>query len=237
MKTIVKKKAGFTLVEVMIAMVVFSLLMVLVANSMNISTRLSMRSNEELNQKISEFVRLEKLTRVISAIQPYGIALERNPKLRVFFQGTKSTMIFVSNIGFFEQGPVIVQLRLQQANSGLEIVFAEKPLSQTMLTNITQLNTIQWEWFTLKQNLISAELSYYGYESLDDLKLDRSIGTNKEPKTKWFEQYQGESTKLIPQKVALSWQQINQRETIDFQLEMPVVINDASRFSLIDFER
>ena len=226
---------GFTLVEVLIAMVVFSLLMVLVSSSISFSTRFWQKEHDNLSNKISEFIYTEKLSRSIASMQPYAVYVGRNRTMRLFFQGNNSQLTFVSDSGLYKQGPVIISVRVADLEDGSQSMqIAEVSLQEFMLIHESDLDDIKWQWQELKTNLTNARFVFYGYQSLGDLRLDRTVANTNKVKMQWSNNYQGKVTGILPHKIALEWQQIDQGLPLSFSLEFITMIDDADRFLALE---
>lgn len=230
-----REGAGFTLVEVLIAMVVFSLLMVLVSSSISFSTRFWQKEHDNLSNKISEFIYTEKLSRSIASMQPYGVYVGRNRTVRLFFQGDNSQITFVSENGLYKQGPVIVSVRVADLEDGSQSMqIAEVSLHEYMLIQESDLEELEWHWQDLKTNLTNARFVFYGYQRLSDLRLDRTVANKNKVKMQWSNSYQGKDTGILPHKIALEWQQIEQGVPLSFSLEFTTMIDDADRFLALE---
>lgn len=230
-----KVAAGFTLVEVLISMVVFSMLMVLVSNAMSFATQYWSQEHGNLKDKISEFIYTEKLYRSVAAMQPYAVKYIATREVGIFFQGTSQSITFVSEIGIYEKGPVIVALRVAESDDlGMQIQLAEEPIASSMLITPADLNMINWQWKNIKSNLVSANFRFYGYESLSQLMLDRSKISQAPAKVNWFDTYSGEERKVLPLKLSLEWQEVKNQQTLDFSIDFPVMINSRDRYNFIE---
>lgn len=230
-----KKSLGFTLVEVLISMVVFSLLMILVSNAMSFATRYWTQEHGNLKQKVSEFIITEKLYRSIAAMQPYAIKYPQKNEVGIFFHGTDRQVTFVSDIGIYQKGPVIISLQIvADQELGTQVQLAEQPLAETMLITPADLDKIEWNWHNVKTNLVSAKFTFYGYDHLNKLMLDRSKRNQAKVKMSWFSNYNGEQTQILPKHVKLEWQQVEGAQTLNFNIDFTVMINSRDRYNFIE---
>lgn len=232
----VKQSAsGFTLVEVMIAMVVFSMLMVLVSGAINFSTRYWQQENANLSDKMAEFIYTEKLSRAIAAAQPYGLYYGNNKRLELFFQGTNKELMFVSDTGLYQHGPVVIAIKvIDDREFGTQVQIAEEPMSRTMLINEAGLQSINWQWKVFKSNITLARFVYYGYANLNELKLQRANSNRDQTVIDWYDDYSGRKRNILPQKIALEWQEIKQGVSVNFVMEFPILIDDQRRYNFIE---
>lgn len=165
-----QNQRGFSLVELLIAMVIFSLLMVLVSSATNITTRFWLTENVNLENKIAETIRMEKLYRAIKAIQPYSLYYQRVNASKLFFEGTEDRLTFVSSKGINVNEPVIMSLKIENTREqGVAIFFAERTLASTPVINDPDLANIEWQWSPFISQLESASFSYYGYLNLSQI--------------------------------------------------------------------
>lgn len=229
---------GFTLIEVLISMVVFSLLMILVSNSMSFATRFWQKEHGHLNSKIDEFIYIEKLSRAVAAAQPYAIFVGRSDNLSLFFSGTEQNIMFVSDTGLQERGPVVINLRvIEDIEFGQRIQIAEQPLAKTMLIKDQDLNEIEWQWKTLKSNVANARFSFYGYKNLDELILDVTTSRTQKTQIGWHESFQGQQRGLLPKKILMQWQSFDFDQVNDISMEFPIMVDDKGRYSFIEVSK
>lgn len=205
---------------------------------MSFSTRYWQKEHGNLKSKVSEFIYTEKLSRSIAAMQPYGIYFGRNEKLETFFIGSSQNVTFVSEIGLYQEGPVIVSIRIVEGNElGVQVQVAEKPLQELMLTKDTQLENVDWEWNNIKSNMANAQFRFFGYSDLSQLMIERSVFINRRPKIKWYESYMGQQTSLLPNIIEITGQEVIAGETLSFSMEFPIMIDDKRRYLFIENAR
>lgn len=228
----IRQRAGFTLIEVLISMVVFSLLMVLVSAAMNFATRYWQKESGQLKAKVSEFIYLEKLTQSIAAIQPYGIRYEGNSDLSVFFEGNETMLTYVSEVGVNKLGPVAVAIRIHDTvNAGVQIQFAEQTLAEQMIITHADIANVEWQWITVKSNLVEASFAYQGFEDLTQLTTDRLIARAKlNVDAQNFSNFSGKDRNILPSTVKIRWKKIKHNKAYDFVMAFPIMINDQNRF-------
>ncbi len=232
--------SGFTLVEVLVAMVIFALLMMLVSNAMSFSFGFWSRNHSQLDEKINNFIVFEKFSRAIKAAQPYGVKSTEG-KLELFFEGEQDSLRFVSDIGLYEPGPSLVVLASRTNENGNQsIALAEQPMSDFLFTNIEQLEQLQLEWQTMFDHVRNVNIRYFGYQDLSKLNLDAlntspiaSLNKNKA----WFSKFIGEDTLILPETVNLTFEELKKGQWVERDLSFSVQINDARRFILLNQHR
>lgn len=227
------KESGFTLVEVLVAMVIFALLMILVSNAMSFSFNFWSRNHSQLDTKVDEFIIFEKLSRATKATQPYGVFVE-DGKVELFFKGSEQYVSFVSDIGLYQPGPSLIQLQVSSNELGEQrLEVSEHSMSEWLFTEEKQLSNLQFEWQTLFSQVRSVRFEYFGYRNLASLNQDllnnnplAALNKNKA----WLNNYSGETNLILPEVIKLSFEQFRKGNWVQRTMSFKIQINDVRRY-------
>lgn len=229
--------SGFTIVEILVAMVIFALLMMLVSNAMSFSFGFWSRNHSQLDDKITHFIAFEKFTKSVKATQPYGVR-NAERELELFFQGGETELSFVSDLGLYQPGPSLIILSLVSDDVGEQhIMVAEKPMSEMMFTDIGQFKEIELSWHMLFENVQSMRLEYFGFRDLTGLNedaLNRNPFADMNRNKRWFEGYFGNQTLILPEVIKLNFSQLRKGQFIERSMSFKIQINDLNRYILLN---
>jgi len=206
---------GFTLIELMIAITILSLLLFIGSFSYSL---MSERWNKELgqfSQTAKEAKNLEILQRLLEGVQPY-VVVDKNKKPSLFFIGAKTSLLAISRSGIFEtQYPVIFRLTtVNKGNGQVDLVYQSASTRNVLLKGTDQ-NIEFSKKLILFENLEKIELSYYGWSHLYEKSAEHKNVNNR----KWFERYSGIDNQLMPEKYLITLTKNGEELSIPVQLE------------------
>jgi general secretion pathway protein J len=156
------RSAGFTLVELLIALVLLSFVFLLLASGLKFGTNVWSRQNKELSNNVEIHAAQDFLRRVLSEARPVMIEADPARARHVFFEGSNNSIRFIAPMpghlgmgGFYE----------------LTIYLAEGDQSG---------NRIELSWrISLMSGVRELQFAYFGYR-----------GQQNEP-ARWYNDWQG----------------------------------------------
>jgi len=213
------KNSGFTLIELMIAISILTLLLFTGSYSYSL---MSERWNKELGQFASSTditKNLERLQRLLEGVQPY-VVVDQKKSPSLFFIGDKTSLLAVSRAGLFSgEYPEIFRLTtLTKENGKVDLVYQSVSTEHVLLTGTNQEISFTKQ-LTLFSDLEQVSFSYYGWQHLYDknaLASERVTG-NKKPK--WFDKFSGIDNKIMPEKYQLTLYKNEKTLLIPIKLE------------------
>ncbi|RHW74871.1 type II secretion system protein [Colwellia sp. RSH04] len=204
-----KRSKGFTLVELLLAMVVFSSLVALATYSLMHFERFWHKDLGRFNQVKFTNQSLIQLSDVINSAYPQ-IVLNTRMNEVYYFLGREEGLTFVSYAPIFSPlaEPAVIRVFREKSEEGFRLVYEEAPLKAQPLIYLEQeLNFVHR--LVLANGIAALSFKYCGLPR-------RSIGLDIEQKNEpeCFNEYDGALTYLNPHLVMISLA----GETLVFQL-------------------
>lgn len=190
-----KNNLGFTLIELMIAISILSMLMFTGAYSYSL---MSERWNKELgqyNQTLKLTKNTELFQRLLEGIQPFVIIdSERKPSF--FFIGHHDSLMSVSRRGLNSK-PFLEVFRLTAIETDpgkFDLIYQSTSTENLMLNKLDQ-EIIFTKSIKLYENVDKVSFEYFGWKSIIDKSNSAESGAQKQ----WYQQYSGINSKLLPE--------------------------------------
>jgi len=154
--------AGFTLVEMLVALVISSLLAVVVFGALNLSVRTSEKVSDIHQQSGIAFTTQHALRRVVGAMQDISVRdVDATPQ--VGLRGDDSQMIFIGRLADFNLAGTYFWLRLgaeTDQTGGVALAIRRYPLGQQSLNDTDEddqaVGTTDLDWDELETTLLQA---------------------------------------------------------------------------------
>lgn len=225
-KKVNRKFKGFTLIEVLVAMVIFAIVMGMASEAYRYFNRPQMTASNTVldTQNLSQFKQVLNTLREVNAIY---VRDDENQK-QLYFYGSNNTLKYYTNSPILTDEPIAVSvLSISKELGGVE--YCEFSFGQL---NWRELNNIQ---NCDEENLFiklgdNIEFKYFGWEDRDlfDKFLSGFFSMAVEPKPKWWNEYESTKTQTLPMFVS-----INFNDSTHKFLLSPVIIklNIESPFS------
>ena len=195
-----KTSRGFTLIELMIAISILSLLLFTASYSYSL---ISSRWNKELGKfsyTAKEIKHLQHMQQLLEGIHSF-IVVDKESKPFFFFIGHSQSLLAVSQSGLFSgKYPEIFKLStIERENKTVDLVYQSVSTEHVMLKTVEQeiefTNTL-----VLFEGLERIDIQYYGWNSFEE-KAESSGGSNSEF---WQKSYSGIDKRHMPTKISFS---------------------------------
>lgn len=190
---------GFTLIELMIAISILSLLLFTGAYSYSLMS-------ERWGKELGQFSNSAKTTKNLALIQglltgvtPF-VVVDKKRKPSFFFIGANDSLLAVSNIGLFSNNyPEIFRLTTLKKENGLvDLIYQSESTERVLLTGTEQ--SIEFnKKIILFSDLNSVEFSYFGWKNIFIKNYRTETGAQK----KWFNNFSGIDKQLMPSLITL----------------------------------
>lgn len=207
------QKSGFTLIEVLVAMVIFALVMTLSVTSYRFS--LLNLTKDDKQKNISELTHIKLINKQIRSLQPFFYPLQNGEKVP-FFYGTEDGFSFITDNPIQIASPLAIAKIVVVQN---EMHYCEVAFGSIDLTKFST-RDLQCQQSILYLSGNDIKLSYFGWK--DRLDLDNFysefLNINIRPEPLWYSQFLAEKRKLIPLFV-----QINVKNSSSIFLELPEI--------------
>lgn len=195
------KAQGFTLIEILIAMLVLS--MVMFIGSLSFST-FSQRWQKDMGSFTAEVANAKNLVllqNTINGIANY-IVKDSDDDPVYFFRGNDKYLVFVTNKPVFsigEQALIRLSVRVNQDGSQ-QLVYEESPFERSPIVYLDELPEAKYSQVLLSDEDI--RFNYYGWQDQQQ-RSDYYEGQATSPK--WIPEYLGEQSGMLPYAINITW--------------------------------
>jgi prepilin-type N-terminal cleavage/methylation domain-containing protein len=194
---------GFTLIELMIASTILIMVMLLGTYAYSLFAQKWDKQLGNVNQALRQVKELTLVNNLLDGIVPLALFNERQDP-GFYFIGNQQSLTAISLSGLVNQDePVVFNLSLQQQNGKNVLLYREAPTTTNLILSIEQQINYQHELILL-DGLKNLSFSYFGWPSFD-VKSENSFNpSNRDPSTRWSAEYNGQDSRLHPEKLRLS---------------------------------
>lgn len=202
---VASSQRGFTLVEILVAMIILSSVTLIAANAFSLfSTRWDGRLGRFDDTLKTAKTRL-LVQEILENITPY-VATSIDGKQRLFFEGNRNGFVAVSLTSLRDPSvPAVIRLSaIQQADFSYRLTYEEWPMSQRLLLQ----SGVALDFdppIVLYSRLKDVQFQYFGapaQSQLDDLeRAQQELGVPP----RWLPQYNSLATFRQPEKIDIRW--------------------------------
>ncbi|WP_175623906.1 type II secretion system protein [Pseudocolwellia agarivorans] len=222
-----KSNKGYTLIEVLVAMVIFSVLITLAVSSYRyFFTSVGDKKNQ--SYALSLLTQRKIINTSIKGLEAYYY-LDYDNKSVLFFNGKKESFSFVSYQPSYLDEPLVVSTFFI-AESGKELRYCERPLGSLALINYMFRDSdcpVSHLYFEGE----SISFSYFGWK--DAFELDNFyseyLNVAIKPQPKWRFQYNSAETLTLPLFIRIQHATSNSLLPNEFMFELPQELPEAKR--------
>lgn len=195
------KSTGFTLIEILIAMLVLSIVMFI--GSLSFST-FSQRWQQDMGSFTQEVVNAKNLVllqKAFSGMSNYIVKDDKGEPV-YFFKGNEKYLMFVTNNPVFNtDGQALIRLSVTvRADGKQQLKYEEAPFELSPLLSLASLPKANYSQILLTYNDI--RFNFYGWE---DQKQRAAFYEGEPMSLKWMREYFGEKTGMLPYAVNITW--------------------------------
>lgn len=195
------KQRGFTLLELLLAMILLSAIMSLGTMALNQFLNLAEKSGKSFDSKVAQNIALFNLVSVIEQADDYFYTQQGRQTL--FFKGNSQHLSFVSNYALGNDGsPVFVSLWQEQAIEGNTLWLSYIPMSSNILLreqDVPELDGMRS--LKILHGFKSLRFSYLGVNDIAPLIL-QGDATNYKQDLLWVAEYDA-PVNILPLKIRL----------------------------------
>jgi prepilin-type N-terminal cleavage/methylation domain-containing protein len=197
-----KKPIGFTLVELLITIAIFSLVVTLATFSFQLIARDHGRRLDGFSNALSQTHRLHLVDVVLRDALPWGVR-DSDGKPGFYFLGRRTGMTFVTDSPVFGVGSAaVVRLFTEQREGRWNLVYEEASLEGIQLTDADQELPFKNRLIVL-HGADEITFRYYGWETLSGRFGDTEDSSSVANQPRWFDEFDGLVTLQSPQRVEL----------------------------------
>jgi len=209
---IVATNAGFTLLELLIALALSTLLLLTLAIGVNLVLKDWERTDSYLDERLDKTLILLQIERALSAAFPHIYQNEKENKTYVFFEGKEDQIKWVSTVSPNRKyGLTAWQLLPSEEESGLEIrtvpAFTDDP---TERLEETEQKTVVFQDYT-----VSFEYLY--------------VEERKPDEGEWYDEWSAEETQGLPYAVRMSLESEKGQRQYQFEIIAPIFAHEHAR--------
>ncbi|MGO2073943.1 MAG: type II secretion system protein [Pseudoalteromonas sp.] len=186
-----QKEQAFTLVEVLIAMVIFSLVMALSVTSYRFSLMNLTKVNK--NEKITSLTRIKVINKQIHSMLPIFFHLD-NGQQAPFFQGNNSQFSFITESPIQVHSPMAIATLRVVDN---QLSYCESEFGTSKLENFKGNKCNESFLYLIGEDI---ELSYFGWKNnLEESDyFSEYLSQPVKPTPKWSSVFLSQDRKLLP---------------------------------------
>lgn len=205
------KEKAFTLIEVLVAMVIFSFVMVVSVTSYRMS--LMNLTKENKSERVKELTSIKIINNQIRSLIPFIFRLSNGEQVP-FFQGKRNQFLFITENPIQVTSPIAIVL-IQVVENQLQ--YCEVEYGAVKLENlIFKSNACKAPFIYLTGEGI--ELSYFGWENAFELDSYYSeyLNVAVKPQPRWSGDFFSQERKLLPLYI-----QIKRKDQSAIRLKLP----------------
>ena len=221
------KNKGYTLIEVLVAMVIFSVLITLAVSSYRYFFSATASKNGQ-TYALSLLSQRKLINTSIKAIEPYYY-LSYDNKSTLFFQGEKQNLSFISYNPSYLNEPLVIST-LFIANSGKELRYCERPLGSLPLANyrFRENDCLESKLYLQADNI---NFSYYSWKDAFEFYdyYSEHLNVTVKPKPQWRAQYNSDKTLALPLFIRIHTTKNDGLLPAEFMFEVPPELPLAKR--------
>lgn len=194
----VKQQGAFTLVEVLIAMVIFSLVMTLAVSSYRYS--ILNLTKQGKSASVDALTTTKLVNNQIRTLKPFFHTNQEGAKTP-FFVGEEKSMLFITESPIIVSSPIAVSALIIEGN---RLEYCEMPFGSFPLYQPPSSLPCDEKLTYLDANEI--EISYFGWKNnfeLDDF-YSEYLNVNIKPSPKWYKTFKGSIRGLVPMFVKIA---------------------------------
>ncbi|WP_220782408.1 pilus assembly FimT family protein [Shewanella sairae] len=192
---------GFTLIEILIAMLLLSMVMFIGSLSFSTFSQQWQKDMGTFTEEVANAKNLVLLQKAINGIANY-IVKDTDDDPAYFFKGNDKYLVFITNKPVFSVGQqALVRLSVAVNQDGSQqLVYEESPFDRNPLLRIDELPQSRFMQVLLTDEQI--RFNYYGWQDQQQ----RSAYYEGEPTSpKWISEYFGENSGMLPYAINITW--------------------------------
>ncbi|GIU46062.1 prepilin-type N-terminal cleavage/methylation domain-containing protein [Shewanella algidipiscicola] len=199
-----KKSSGFTLIEILIAMLVLSIVMFIGSLSFSTFSQRWQQDMGSFTQEVATAKNLVLLQKALNGASNYIVKDDKDDKDEAvyFFKGNDKYLLFVTNNPVFNtDGQALIRLSVTVLADGKQqLRYEETPFGLSPLLRLSSLPKSNYSQILLTDNDI--RFNFYGWE---DQKQRTAFFEGEPMAPKWMKEYFGEKTGMLPYAVNITW--------------------------------
>lgn len=196
--------SGFTLVELLVAMVITSLVIGIGTLGFSLFTQQWLTKRVDFDDRLSDYQRLALVHRALEDAIPWAVR-SRSGRVGFYFLGREEGLTLVTASPIFNphQVAVIRFFRESDGSSGSRLVYEEAPLGEVRLREADQILPFKHRLVVLKSLQGPTNFKYFGWASVDERVREPGPGEIP-PVPQWFNEYDGLVRGQHPQRISVA---------------------------------
>ncbi|QYK00284.1 type II secretion system protein [Shewanella psychrotolerans] len=196
-----EKSAGFTLIEILIAMLVLSIVMFIGSLSFSTFSERWQKDMGHFTQEVANAKNLVLLQKALNGISNYIVKNDKDESV-YFFRGNDKYLMFVTNNPVFNTNDrALIRLSVTVLADGKQqLRYEEAPFELSPLLRLTSLPKGNYSQILLTDDDI--RFNFYGWE---DQKQRAAFFEGEPMSPKWMREYFGEKTGMLPYAINITW--------------------------------
>jgi prepilin-type N-terminal cleavage/methylation domain-containing protein len=188
-RTRARRLTGFTLIEVLVSMVLFSILLTTAMYGYQLYNSLWQRQLSAIDTAKADYQSLEMVQHSLLAAIPYQVATDNRKNAFYFLGRSEGLTLVTANPVFEPQHPAVIRLfREKDAEGGFQLVYEEASLRGMRLTSESQELPFAHRLIVMK-GIGKIDFKYLGWP--DMASRTASLSSESLLKPQLFDQYDG----------------------------------------------
>ncbi|SEK47125.1 prepilin-type N-terminal cleavage/methylation domain-containing protein [Colwellia chukchiensis] len=225
-----KKNSGFTLVEMLVAMVLLSMVLLIASSAYALFSERWDGRLGHFNRSVKQAKQLILVQEALKSVVSY-VVTDDNKRAKLYFEGNRNGFVGVTLRSLFspEVAAVVRVQIIQKADFSYQLIYQESAMTTQLLTQAKQALTFT-DAVVLYDNLTAVEFQYYGWPSLRDKHWQADSAISARQAKAWFSNYNSLERNVQPEQIKITFS----TEQGDFTLLVPLsdsVPNSLARYT------
>lgn len=210
-------QAGFSLIELMIATALLSMVMFTGYFAYSLYTDKWQKRAEHFWQLNKNALGTEALIRTLESASVYVVKNEKD-EFSVLFSGQEKSITLVVNTGLYSNTTALIRMQAIAQDNGLQsLIYSELPLINAMLLEYPKDPLWQYQNILLK-DITKVNFQFYGWQTMENAGNSTLSAIDLEPgQTKarrhWYNEHSINKNRILPDKLALYFENEQQQVT------------------------
>lgn len=192
---------GFTLIEMLVVMAIFSAVMLIATLSYSGFAQLWSQREARISVGLERVVEQELLRRSVEGAYDYYVESTETDDRRPYFRGADDHVRYITQSSYFLPGSAaLVELRFLDGR----LLYREWPLRDDYVRDTEDTPEGPGYSRVIWSSVEDARFEYFGYPDLDALITSVGAGRNDADPRAWFTDYDALARRLLPQQLRIT---------------------------------
>lgn len=211
------KQKGFSLIELMIATALLSLVMFTGYFAYSLYTDKWQKRADHFWHLNQNALGTEAIIRTLEAASVY-VVKNQDDKYAALFTGEQTSITLVTSTGLFSNDTALINITAIEQDNGLQsLLYKEMPLTKRLLLNYPVEPSWQYQHLLIK-DITKINFQFYGWQNMQNAIRGNLDGAELTPgeeriKRRWYTSHNLQDNRVLPNKLALYFENEQQQVT------------------------